>query len=194
LVFVPNYSQRAHCPRVRQIKCSPSYYCFGRLGRSGGQQVGAGEIDVDGRATHALLWTGSAESVSDLNAFLPTGFTDAFATGIDAEGNIVGAAGGPATGVNHVFLWKPAVVPEPSTIVLFGIGLCGIVIAGGGNSVGGELPFGRRTLPELPLSRCSRQPNIIKCVGAGRHHVTGCGLTGSGCACKMITSSHITSA
>jgi PEP-CTERM motif len=94
-------------------------------GVSDGQQVGVG-FTADG--AHALLWTGSAESVVDLNAFLPPGFTEAFAFGIDAEGNIVGTAFGPAG--SHAILWKPTVVPEPSTIVLFGIGLTGIVIAG----------------------------------------------------------------
>jgi PEP-CTERM motif len=89
--------------------------------------VGIGCI---GSTCHALLWTGSAESVVDLNAFLPTGFTDAHADAIDADGNIVGFAFGPATGfVPHAFLWKPTVVPEPSTILLVGIGLTGIVIA-----------------------------------------------------------------
>jgi PEP-CTERM motif len=59
------------------------------------------------------------------------GFTEALAFGIDAEGNIVGAASGPALGgFSHAFLWKPTVIPEPSTIVLFGIGLGGIVVAG----------------------------------------------------------------
>jgi hypothetical protein len=93
-------------------------------GVSGGQQVGFG---LDG-GFHALLWTGSAASAVDLNAFLPPGFTEAEANGIDAEGNIVGLAFGPAG--FHAFLWT--VVPEPSTIVLFGIGLAGIVIAGWG--------------------------------------------------------------
>jgi probable HAF family extracellular repeat protein len=96
-------------------------------GVSGSQQVGVGQgFDT---SLHALLWTGSAESVVDLNAFLPTGFDSAQASGIDADGNIVGFASGPASGgFPHAFLWKPTptVVPEPSTLALFGIGLGGI--------------------------------------------------------------------
>ncbi len=39
---------------------------------------------------HALVWFGSAASVIDLNLFLPLGYTNALADGIDADGNIVG--------------------------------------------------------------------------------------------------------
>jgi hypothetical protein len=74
-------------------------------GVGGGQQVGYG-IHSDG-TLHALLWTGSADSVLDLNAFLPTGFTSAVATGIDAAGNIVGYASGPPSyGDDHAILWQ----------------------------------------------------------------------------------------
>jgi hypothetical protein len=45
---------------------------------------------VGGGDGHALLWTGTAASAVDLNAFLPSGFTYAQATGIDESGDIVG--------------------------------------------------------------------------------------------------------
>ncbi len=41
---------------------------------------------------HALAWLGTAASVIDLNQFLPTGYTNAVATGIDEVGNIAGYA------------------------------------------------------------------------------------------------------
>ena len=75
-------------------------------GINGVQQVGYGFYS-DG-TQHALLWAGNAASVVDLNTFLPTGFTNAVATGIDAAGNIVGHAWSSVNrDDNHAFLWKP---------------------------------------------------------------------------------------
>jgi hypothetical protein len=71
-------------------------------GVSDGQQVGYGNT---GGQFHALLWTGSADSVVDLHTFLPPEFTDSFASGIDADGNIVGYASGPDA--YHAFLLQP---------------------------------------------------------------------------------------
>jgi hypothetical protein len=72
-------------------------------GVKSGQQVGFG---LSGGHTHALLWTGSAASAVDLSAFLPPGYTDAGAFGIDENGNIVGFALGPATAnFRHAVLW-----------------------------------------------------------------------------------------
>jgi hypothetical protein len=84
--------------------------------------VGNGAGPATGGQFHALLWTGSAASVVDLHTFLPPGFTGSEAVGIDADGNIVGAAFGPA-GI-HAFLWQPvAAIPEPGTLTLFGLGI-----------------------------------------------------------------------
>ncbi|MBP7934264.1 MAG: hypothetical protein KA354_06405 [Phycisphaerae bacterium] len=75
------------------------------FGVCGGQQVGYG-FDADG-TQHALLWAGNAAGVVDLNTFLPAGFTNAVATGIDAAGNIVGYAWSSVNREdNHAFLWK----------------------------------------------------------------------------------------
>ena len=65
-------------------------------GVSGGQQVGSGNI---GGASHALLWTGSADSVVDLH---PSGFTlsDAYAV---SDGQQVGR--GFTGGQPHALLW-----------------------------------------------------------------------------------------
>lgn len=59
------------------------------------RQVGEGWVGIPGQlgaVRHALLWTGTAESVVDLNQYLPAGYTHAVATGIDADGNVVGYA------------------------------------------------------------------------------------------------------
>ena len=80
---------------------------------NGVQQAGSGFVG-DGSAgvphRHALVWSGSAESAVDLNQFLPPGYTDAAATGIDAAGNVVGwASKGPSdVPANvHAVMWKP---------------------------------------------------------------------------------------
>jgi hypothetical protein len=41
---------------------------------------------------HALVWTGTPDSVIDLNQYLPAGYTHGVATGVDANGNVVGYA------------------------------------------------------------------------------------------------------
>jgi hypothetical protein len=59
------------------------------------QQVGEGWIGAAYgylSVRHALLWSGTADSVVDLNQYLPTGYSNAVATGIDANGNVVGYA------------------------------------------------------------------------------------------------------
>ena len=59
------------------------------------QQVGDGWTGIPGAlgsVRHALVWTGTAESVVDLNQYLPAGYTHGVATGINADGNVVGFA------------------------------------------------------------------------------------------------------
>lgn len=80
---------------------------------NGVQQVGSGFVgDASANVTHrhALVWSGSAESVVDLNKFLTPGYTDAAATGIDAAGNVVGWASKGSSDVPanvHAVMWKP---------------------------------------------------------------------------------------
>ena len=62
---------------------------------NGAQQVGEGWVgpaNAFGSVRHALLWSGTAASVIDLNQYLPVGYANAVATGIDANGNVVGYA------------------------------------------------------------------------------------------------------
>lgn len=66
---------------------------------NGGEQVGWGN-------GHALLWHGSAGSVVDLHTFLPSGFERSAASGIDANGNIVGTASGSGFNNSHAVMWK----------------------------------------------------------------------------------------
>jgi hypothetical protein len=85
------------------------------------QQVGDGYYS--GIADHALLWSGSAASCVDLNQFLPSGFANFYANGIDGYGNIVGWAV-DSSGNGHAILWEP--VPEPAKLLLLGLG--GLII------------------------------------------------------------------
>lgn len=62
---------------------------------SGDRQVGEGWTGIPGALgsiRHALVWTGSTNSVVDLNQFLPPGYKHAVATGIDEQGHITGYA------------------------------------------------------------------------------------------------------
>jgi len=74
---------------------------------AGGWQVGRG-IGDDG-STHALLWNGTADSVVDLHVFVPAGFRNSEASGIDASGNIIGTAYQYSLydGNAHAILWVP---------------------------------------------------------------------------------------
>ena len=76
------------------------------MGAGDGKQVGYG-TNTNGIETiyDALVWSGSAASVINLNQFLPTGYSDARATSIDAAGNIAGIALGP-NGWQPV-IWSP---------------------------------------------------------------------------------------
>lgn len=82
------------------------------------QQAGSGMVSISSSVaanSHALVWTGSAASVVDLNQFMPLGFTEAAATGIDAAGNIVGWASTGSRGIPanlHAVMWVPSATPS----------------------------------------------------------------------------------
>ncbi len=59
------------------------------------RQVGEGWVGLagmPGSVRHALAWSGTSDSVVDLNQYLPAGYTNAVATGINGNGDIVGYA------------------------------------------------------------------------------------------------------
>ena len=90
---------------------------------NGIQQVGyAARSDQFFR--HAFRWSGSPESYLDLHQFLPPEYQGlggySVATGIDAEGNIIGYARRTA-GLRRAVMWRP--VPEPVTGLVLTAGI-----------------------------------------------------------------------
>jgi hypothetical protein len=90
------------------------------VGTNGLQQVGYGyDASASVHDDQALVWSGTADSVIDLHASLPsTGMWDfSDASTIDDAGNVFGVASGAFDGVTGYFAveWSP--VPEPSAVL-----------------------------------------------------------------------------
>src|SRR5437588_4061002 len=86
------------------------------LGISGGRQVGWGAGAAAGNHHHALVWRGTAASAVDLHAFLPPGFEESNAYGIDPSGIIVGDARPRGSDRPHAFLWAQYVDVKPAPV------------------------------------------------------------------------------
>jgi hypothetical protein len=92
---------------------------------NGTEQVGSG--DTDGGYSlitrHALVWSGGADTVVDLNVFLSAPYNNAVALSVDATGNVYGyvwedSASTPS-GPHRAAVWA---VPEPGLAALFVLG------------------------------------------------------------------------
>jgi hypothetical protein len=109
-----------------------------------------------GSYRHALAWSGSAASVIDLNQFLPAGYLNATATGIDELGNIVGYAYNtppvgsalPADAIAVMFIpGKPSpwalssVTLNPSTVAPGGKSQGTVTLAGPAPAAGVTITF-----------------------------------------------------
>lgn len=105
---------------------------------NGVQQAGSGFVSTGTNLpafSHALVWSGSAASVVDLNQFMPPGFIQSAATGIDAAGNIVGwASTGPRGQAPnlHAVMWVPS---SPAGAFAQSVGLNPSVITAGDSVV-----------------------------------------------------------
>src|ERR1044072_574337 len=70
----------------------------------------------------AILWTGTNTAIN-LGAFLPGGYTDSFAWGLDAtKGDIAGQAYNSVEQRYEAVMWHPT-VPEPASIAVIGLGI-----------------------------------------------------------------------
>lgn len=78
----------------------PNYFA---TGVSGGRAVGYGN-EATG-ASHALYWATPTSTPVDLNQFLPNGYSNAVANGIDSTGRIVGTAFNGAG--QRAIVWTP---------------------------------------------------------------------------------------
>jgi hypothetical protein len=78
---------------------------------SGGIQVGYGSGPATFEQQHALLWNGTAASAVDLHSYMSSDFTGSIASGIAADGTIVGTAFGHVDCGDCAVLWTP--VPDP---------------------------------------------------------------------------------
>src|SRR5205085_1729055 len=95
-------------------------------GTNGVNQVGSGRKGAGDE--HALLWSGTASSVIDLQSYVPESYPGtyaypaSYATDIDSLGNIVGYVI-DANGYPHAAMW---LVPEPASMammIIFGAGM-----------------------------------------------------------------------
>src|SRR5437588_62977 len=86
------------------------------LGISGGRQAGWAAGAATGHHHHALVWRGSAASAVDLHAFLPPGFDESNAFGVDPSGIIVGDARPRGSERPHAFLWAQYVDVKPAPV------------------------------------------------------------------------------
>jgi hypothetical protein len=63
------------------------------MNHSGRNYFEVGEAhDASWNTEHAILWTGTASSAVDLQQYLPSGYVSSCAYGVDASGNVAGAA------------------------------------------------------------------------------------------------------
>jgi len=86
---------------------NPSGFGYSKAHATNGkEQVGEGDPKLPPAGfVHALLWSGGASRVVDLHTFLPPGFVESRAWGIDETGDVVGEA--RITDLqSHAFLWK----------------------------------------------------------------------------------------
>lgn len=127
---------------------------------SGNLQVGEGwdgPSSDNSSARHAFVWSGTAASVIDLNPFLPPGYKDAAATGVDEVGNIVGYAYntppvGTALPADAIaVMWIPG-APKPWAIS--SVSITPSTVAPGGSATGtvtlaGPAPAGGATITFL---------------------------------------------
>jgi hypothetical protein len=128
----------------------------------------AGTATINGRVSSACVWTGTADSIVDLHAFLPDGYARSEAYGIGGTDNavyVVGYAYNPVEGRPEAMLWTlytgpacQADLAEPyGTLNFFDV--ASFLNAYNGQDAGGRL---RRAVGRLELLRCRGIPRPVQ--------------------------------
>ena len=91
------------------VDLTPSAFDFSTaLGTDGTHQVGSGSGSATGGSTHALLWSGSAASVVDLNPTNLAGISESSAGGVGGGAQVGYASGTGTDNQHHGVLWRGA--------------------------------------------------------------------------------------
>ena len=150
------------------VDLHPAGYTDSKVtGLSASKQVGEGWVGpagLPGSVRHALVWQGTADSVVDLNQYLPAGYTHGVATGVDANGNVVGYAYNappsgtamPADAIAVIFAPGPAAPDALSSIALDSSNVAPGAFVQGTVSIGAPAPAGG-----VAVSFLSTDANLI---------------------------------
>jgi hypothetical protein len=133
------------------VDLNPSGYMSSIAHATNGiNQVGDGDFDFE---SYALVWSGTAASAENLDAFLPSGdqWSESNAFSIDSEGNIYGWASGDVNNVSGLFAveWSP--VPEPAAYSL-------LLVVGTGTLFRRRPRTHRPHCPDTDVRLCDRAP------------------------------------
>ncbi|MDO8587337.1 MAG: hypothetical protein Q7T82_09880 [Armatimonadota bacterium] len=109
----PNY--------INRLSPYPYAWNSGAYGVSGGYQAGAQEFEQapDEWVPHAGMWSGTAASWVDLHTFLPSGYSESYAYGIETspaspgEVWVVGWAHNTSLNQQQAILWHGTNIPPP---------------------------------------------------------------------------------
>jgi hypothetical protein len=102
------------------VDLSPDGYTrSAAFGTNGVLQLGFAVPETPGAGGHAAVWSGTAASFVDLQAFLPANLDGSIAYSADSTGNIYGWANDSSTNSFYAVEWSP--VPEPSTAAMLAL-------------------------------------------------------------------------